>query len=262
MSFDVAGDAYGRFMGRFSEPLSAQFADFAGVDHEPGQRVLDVGCGPGVLTAELVERLGADAVVGVDPSEPFVAAARARLPEVRIEQAAAERLPFGDGAFDVVLAQLVVHFMRDPARGVAEMARVCRAHGTLAASVWDHAGGRGPLSPFWSVVGELDPDAEDESAVMGARGGDLAALFGAAGLLDVHEDEATVTSRFESFEEWWVPYTYGIGPVGAYLSRLDPSAAQRLADACRARLGDGPFEISGTAWVCRGRVPSPTHTER
>src|SRR6516225_9779055 len=99
-------------MGRSSEPLAARFADLAGV--RPGQRALDVGCGPGALTAELAGRPGADAVSAVEPSAPFAAAARQRLPGVDIRRAVAEHLPFGDGVFDVTLAQLVVHFMADP----------------------------------------------------------------------------------------------------------------------------------------------------
>jgi ubiquinone/menaquinone biosynthesis C-methylase UbiE len=138
MSFVVAADAYDRFMGRYSVPLAPRFADFAAV--APGQHVLDVGCGPGALTAELVKRVGPDAVSAVDPSEPFVAAARERHPGVTVERAAAEQLPFGVGAFDAALAQLVVHFMTDPVAGLREMARVTREGGVVAACVWDLAG--------------------------------------------------------------------------------------------------------------------------
>src|SRR5437870_1016157 len=120
-------------MGRYSEPLAAQFADLAGV--RGGQRLLDVGCGPGALTAELVSRAGPDAVSAVEPSGSFAAAARERLPGVDIRQAAAERLPFGDAAFDVALAQLVVHFMADPVAGLREMGRVTRPGGVVGACV-------------------------------------------------------------------------------------------------------------------------------
>src|SRR5580765_2048472 len=114
-------------MGRYSTLLAPQFADFAGVGS--GQRVLDVGCGPGALTTELVVRVGASAVAAVDPSASFVAAARERHPGVEVVQASAEQLPFPDGAFDASLAQLVVHFMPDPIRGLSEMARVTRPDG-------------------------------------------------------------------------------------------------------------------------------------
>src|SRR5262245_34309420 len=173
-------------MGRYSVPLAPRFAAFAGV--EPGWRVLDVGCGPGALTGELVARLGVDAVWAVDPSEQFVAAARDRHSGVHVEQAAAEDLPFEDRSFDASLAQLVVHFMTDPIAGLRETARVTRGGGVVAACVWDHApGGTGPLRLFWDAVRAHDPDVGDESELAGTRRGHLAELFGAAGLHAVEE---------------------------------------------------------------------------
>src|SRR5207302_4089810 len=147
-----------------------------------GQRLLDVACGPGALTAELVNRAGPEAVSAVEPSGSFAAAARERLPGVDIRQAAAERLPFGDAAFDAALAQLVVHFMADPVAGLREMGRVTRPGGVVAACVWDHAGDRGPLTEFWRAVRELDPAARDESGLAGVGEGDLVRLFAEAGL--------------------------------------------------------------------------------
>src|SRR6266545_5759294 len=137
MGFTVDADAYDRFMGRYSALLAPQLADLAAVS--AGQRVLDVGSGPGALTAELVRRLGPAAVSAVDPSETFVAATRQRYPGVSVQRASAEQLPFPHGEFDAALAQLVVHFMADPLAGLAEMARVTREGGVVAACVWDHA---------------------------------------------------------------------------------------------------------------------------
>ena len=148
MNFDVAADTYDRYMGGWSRPLAPQMADLAGV--HPGQRAIDVGCGPGSLTTELAGRLGPAAVAAVDPSPPFVAAARLRHPGVDVREAPAEALPFADDLFDAALAQLVVHFMADPVAGLREMARVTRLGGVVAACVWDFAGGRGPLGPFWA----------------------------------------------------------------------------------------------------------------
>ena len=202
-----------RFMGRYSEPLAAQFADLAGV--RQGQQVLDVGCGPGALTAELVRRTGADAVSAVEPSASFAAAARKRLPEVDVRLAAAEQLPFPDTAFDAALAQLVVHFMADPVAGLREMGRVTRPGGVVAACVWDHAGGRGPLSAFWSAVRELDPTADDESDLAGVREGHLAQLFAQAGLDGTQVTMLTVRARYSGFEQWWEPFTLGVGPACA-----------------------------------------------
>src|SRR5215831_19349991 len=171
MAFDVAADSYDKFMGRYSAQLSPQFADFAGV--EDGARVLDVGCGPGALTAELVGRRAH--VSAVDPSSQFVAAVRERYPDVDVRQAAAEELPFEDASFDAALAQLVVHFMADPVQGVREMARVTGDGGVVAASVWDMVGGKAPISPFWHAARELNPDIEGETRRAGAGEGQLSA---------------------------------------------------------------------------------------
>jgi SAM-dependent methyltransferase len=250
VSFAVAADAYDRFMGRYSVPLAPRFADFAGVDS--GQRVLDVGCGPGALTAELVSRLRADAVAAVDPSEPFVAAARERHPGVRVERAAAEKLPFREREFDAALAQLVVHFMTDPVAGLREMARVTHEDGVVAACVWDHAGGRAPLSAFWEAAHELDPDVLDESQLAGAREGHLTELFEAAGLREIEDGALSVDVEHPSFEDWWEPFTLGVGPAGAYAAGLDPEPQTRLRERCRELLPTAPFVLSARAWVARG----------
>jgi SAM-dependent methyltransferase len=252
MNFDVAAEAYDRFMGRYSRQLSPQLADFAGIRR--GQRVLDVGCGPGALTAELVERVGPEAVSAVDPSAPFVTAARLRNPGVAVEQAAAEDLPFPDGTFDAALAQLVVHFLSDPIAGLTEMRRVTRSGGVVAACVWDHGGGRGPLSPFWQAARELDPDVVDESQLAGSREGHLAELFQAAGLQDVEGTELLASVEHASFDEWWEPFGYGVGPAGAHVATLSEESRAALRDECRRLLPDGPFVQSAVAWTARGRV--------
>jgi SAM-dependent methyltransferase len=252
MTFEVAAEAYDRFMGRYSRQLSPQLADLAGV--RVGQRVLDVGCGPGALTGELVDRVGEDAVFAVDPSDAFVAAARDRHPGVDVQSAGAERLPFADGAFDAVLAQLVVHFMTDPVAGLRQMARVTRSGGVVAACVWDHAGGRGPVSAFWRAVRELDPAADDESGLAGAREGHLAGLFAQAGLDAIQASTLTVRVGQADFASWWEPFTLGVGPAGAYLAALDDDHRNALREQCRRQLPDGPFEISAVAWAATGRA--------
>jgi ubiquinone/menaquinone biosynthesis C-methylase UbiE len=252
VSFTVGADAYDRFMGRYSVPLAPQFADFAAV--AAGQRVLDVGCGPGALTGELVRRLGPSAVSAVDPSEPFVAAAQERHPGVGVSRAAAEQLPFGDRAFDAALSQLVVHFMAEPVTGLREMARVTREHGVVAACVWDHAGGQAPLSPFWQAARTLDPDVEDESRLPGARKGHLAQLFHEAGLREIEESALSVTVEHPSFEDWWEPFTLGVGPAGAYAAGLDASRQARLRDLCCELLGTGLFALTVRVWAARGLV--------
>jgi SAM-dependent methyltransferase len=252
MSFDVAASAYGAFMGRFSEPLAQEFVAVA--DLETGQRALDVGCGPGALTEVLVELLGADNVAAADPSEPFVDHARTRLPGVDVRLAHAEDLPFPDATFDAALAQLVVHFMTDPVTGLREMGRVTRPGGVIAACVWDHAGGRGPLSTFWTAVRDLDPSARDESGLAGAREGHLGDLARQAGLVDVEESRIGVEVGFPGFEEWWAPYTMGVGPAGEYVAGLDEPRRTALRERCAELLPDPPFTVSASAWCVRARV--------
>lgn len=249
MSFEVSADAYARFMGQYSEPLAVRFADWAGV--RPGQRALDVGCGPGALTAVLCERLGPKSVTAADPSESFVAAARARLPEVDVRRAPAEDLPFDAGSFNAVLAQLAVHFMTDPVAGLDEMRRVATPGGVVAACVWDHAGGSGPLETFWSAVRSLDATAPDESGLAGARAGHLGELAALAGLRDIEEDRLTVTVGFASFDDWWEPYTFGVGPAGAHVAGLDPEGREALRQRCRELLPDAPFDVTASAWSVR-----------
>jgi SAM-dependent methyltransferase len=250
VSFSVGAEQYDRFMGRYSGPLAPRFAGFAEITS--GQRVLDVGCGPGSLTGELVRRLGADAVCAVDPSESFVAAIADRYPDVTVERAAAEQLPFDGGRFDAALAQLVVHFMSDPVRGLGEMLRVTKSGGVVAACVWDHAGGQGPLAVFWEAARELDATVADESDLPGVREGHLGELLRAAGAREVGETALSVDVEHPSFEEWWGPFLLGVGPAGKYVASLDPTAQARLRDSCRERLSRGPFVVSARAWAARG----------
>jgi SAM-dependent methyltransferase len=253
MSFDVSADAYGRFMGRWSEPLAEAFLVFAGVT---SGRVLDVGCGPGALTERLVGLLGEGSVSAVDPSEPFVAAVAARFPEVDVRRATAEDLPFpdADAGFDACLAQLVVHFMSDPVAGLAEMSRVTRPGGVVAACVWDHAGDGGPVSLFWRGVRDLDPAAPDESGLAGAREGHLAELARAAGLVEVGSGSLSVTLPFATYDDWWRPFTLGVGPAGGYVAGLDDAARDALRAHCAALLPSAPFELTARAWVVRAVV--------
>lgn len=252
MSFAVAAEAYDRFMGRYSVPLAPQLADLAGIS--TGQHVLDVGCGPGALTGELVRRLGPAAVSAVDPSEPFVAAVRERHPEVTVRQASAERLPFPDDAFDAALAQLVVHFMENPVAGLGEMARVTRQGGVVAACVWDHGGGRGPHSPFWEAAREIDPGVEDQSRLAGTHEGDLVDLFDRAGLHEIEEVALSVHVEHPTFEDWWGPFELGVGPAGAHVASLDPERREQLRERCRERLPGAPFVLPARAWAARGRA--------
>jgi SAM-dependent methyltransferase len=214
--------------------------------------VLDVGCGPGALTAELVSRLGAGSVAAIDPSEPFVAALRTRLPGVDARQATAESLPFASGTFDAAIAQLVVHFMPDPVAGLAEMARVTRRGGVVAACVWDHE--RSPATPFWKAARALDPSVADQADRPGVREGHLAELFRSAGLREVATGSVEASRQHQSFDDWWAPFELGVGPVGAYLGRLDAAQRDALRERCRAMSPRTPYLQTVVAWAARGQV--------
>jgi SAM-dependent methyltransferase len=251
MSFDVPADAYLRFMGRYSKPLAEQYVDLVGVG--AGDRVLDVGCGPGVLTEPLLQRCGHDAVAAVDPSPSFVDAMRVRFPGLDVRRGTAEELPYADDAFDAALAQLVVHFMQDPVTGLREMGRVTRAGGVVSASVWDH-GTSGPIEMFWQAAHDLDPTAQDEGHLPGSREGHLAELATEAGLEDVRSTSLTVRVGFASFDDWWAPYLLGVGPAGAYVASLTDDLRARLEQRCREVLPSGAFEQEATAWVVVARA--------
>lgn len=250
MGFAVSADAYDRFMGRFSAPLAVRFAEWAGV--EPGTDVLDVGSGPGALSAALLDRVGSGSVAAVDPMPAFVEAVQQRLPAVRASVAPAEALPFDDDAFDATLANLVVPFMADARAGVGEMRRVTRPGGTVAASVWQHSDGISPLTPFWDGVHRLDPDAVDEGLMLGTAEGQLKDFLSECGLTDLRATALSVEVAFASFEDWWEPFTYGVGPAGAYLVAQDPERQEEIRGACEELLGPAPFTVPGRAWCAAG----------
>jgi SAM-dependent methyltransferase len=252
MSFAVPADAYGQFMGRFSEPLATQFAAYLRLT--PEQRVLDVGCGPGALTAVLAAGLDPEQVSAIDPSESFVAALRDRLPRVDVRCGVAESLPWPDDSFDCAAAQLVVHFMSDPLAGISEMARVTRPSGTVAATVWDYADGTAPLSLFWRAAQHVDPAASGEADLPGTRDGHLAQLMRRAGLRDIESGVLTLTVDFASFEQWWAPLTLGVGPAGSYLAALDDSHRTAIRDVCAGLVPPAPFTLSFRSWAARGHV--------
>lgn len=183
---------------------------------------------------------------------PFVAAVEERHPGVDVRRAAAEQLPFPDAEFDATLAQLVVLRMEDPAAGVAEMVRVTRKRGVVAASVWDYAGGRGPVSMLWDAARELDRDLVDESHLAGVREGHLAELFDAAGLEEIEEATHSICVEHSSFEEWWEPLTFGVGPAGSNVAKLEPALQAQLRERCRAKLPTPPFLLTADAWAARG----------
>jgi ubiquinone/menaquinone biosynthesis C-methylase UbiE len=256
--FLTAADVYDRYMGRYGSSLAASLIRFAGV--EPGMRALDVGCGTGSLTAALAERLGAANVAGVDPSEPFAEACGRRVPGADVVTGTAERLPFGDAAFDVALSQLVVNFMTDAEQGVAEMARVTRPGGVVAACVWDYAGEMPLLRAFWGAAHEVDAERAakaDEAFLRFGSPDELSELWSSAGLGDVRTAPLLAQASYSGFEDLWAPLPTGVGPAGAFTKSLDDEARVKLHDAFRRRLGvgDEPFELSARAWAVAGTRP-------
>jgi ubiquinone/menaquinone biosynthesis C-methylase UbiE len=253
MTFDVAADAYDRYMGRYSEPLAALFADFACV--RDGQRVLDVGSGPGALTSELASRVGADRVAAVEPSATFARACADRVRAADVRQGSTERLPWSDASFDVVLSQLVVNFLPDADGGVREMRRVTRIGGMVAACTWDYRGEMQMLRTFWDAALTLDPSAPDEARIMRYADPDsLRDLWTRAGLHDVEASPLTTCVEYSDFDDYWQPFLTGTGPGGEYCVSLDPGQQAALRDECSRRLGapTGTFTLPARAWAVRG----------
>jgi ubiquinone/menaquinone biosynthesis C-methylase UbiE len=257
MQFSAPAEHYDRFMGRYVPTLAVALADAAGVSS--GMRVLDVGAGPGGLTHELVTRLGADHVAAIDPSPQFAAANRERHPGADVREAAAEELPFADDTFDVALSSLVIAFMRDADAGAREMARVTKPGGVVAECMWDlPGGGMRMLSTFWRAARTVDPATEGEQTRVGVREGEIAEVLARAGLEDVQTGTLATSAHYESFEDFWTPFTFGVGPAGAHLVTLADEQQEAIRVECRRLLGepDGPFDLDAHAWYARGLVPA------
>ena len=256
-TFRTPADAYDRHIGRYGPRLARALIAAAGV--RGGQRALDVGCGPGALTAELAAMLGAGHIAAVEPSAPFADACARRVPGAHVEVAAAEELPFADGEFDHALAQLVVNFMADPPKGVREMRRVTRHGGRVSAAVWDYAGEMTLLRRFWDTVVALDPgaaDLDEGRSMRFATPDELEGLWTSAGLEHVAVSSATVSAGYSGFEDLWQPLGSGVAPSGAYVAALPPDRRTELKSALRGALdaGDGQFQLSARAWIVTGRV--------
>ncbi len=256
MQFSAPAEHYDRFMGRYVPALAVALADAAEV--ASGMRVLDVGCGPGGLTAELAARVGAEQVAAIDPAEQFAEACRARNPGADVRVGVAEELPWGDGEFDAALASLVVAFMRDARAGVGEMARVTRPGGVVAACMWDvPGGGMTMLSTFWRAVRKLQPATEGEERRVGFHEGEIAELLTGAGLEDVRDGTLETSAHYEDFDDFWQPFTFAVGPAGEHLRAMPSEQQDAVREHCRELLGDpaGPFDLTARAWYARGTVP-------
>jgi SAM-dependent methyltransferase len=252
--FASPADHYDRFMGRYLPTLASAFADVAGVSS--GMSVVDVGCGPGGLTHELAARVGATNVAAVDPASQFVAACRERNPGVDVREGVAESLPWPNGAFDASLSSLVVAFMKDPDKGVREMVRVTRPGGTVAACMWDTAGGgMTMLHLFWTAVRQIDPGTQGEARRAGTTEGDIAERFRNAGLERVADGTLEARADYVGFDDFWEPFTLSVGPAGQHLASLTDERRTAIREAIRAELPEGPFSLSARAWYAKGTAP-------
>lgn len=257
------GDAYELQMGRWSRRLAVAFLDFAGP--AGAERVLDLGCGTGSLTLELVRRQPDALITGVDFSPAYVAHARRRIasPGVAFEVADACALPFPDASFDRVLSLLMLHFVPRTEAAVAELRRVTRPGGVAAAAVWDARGGLVANRLFFDTAAVLDPAADELRAVNYVRPmtrpGELGVAWRHAGFQEVEETALTIRMEFADFEDFWSPYLGGQGPAAAYVVGLDAGALGRLREHVRRAYldgeADGPRSYAATAWAVRGVTP-------
>lgn len=255
VTFRTSAEAYDRHIGRYGPALALALIEAANVS--TGQRALDVGCGPGALTAALCRVLGPDHVTAIDPSEPFVEACARRRPGVDVHVGSAEALPFADDSFDVSLAQLVVNFMSDPRAGVGEMSRVTRPGGVVAAAVWDYAGEMTLLRRFWDAAERIDPDAahRDEGRSMPyCTPSELVDLWRDAGLGEPTTSTIVVDAEYVGFEDLWQSLEHGSGPSTAHVASLPRERRAQLRDELRRRLdvGEEPFRLTARAWSVVG----------
>ena len=249
---------YERFMGRWSRLLAPTYIAFAGVKN--GDRVLDVGTGTGSLAAALEAGMPASEIVGVDPSEGFIAYAQknAKSPRAHFEVGDARALKFKDASFDNTLALLVMNFVPDPNKAMAEMRRVTHPQGAVSACVWDYDAGMQMLRFFWDEAVALDPAIEpkDERHMKFSRQGELGDLWRKAGLINVKEQPLVIDQAYSSFNDYWEPFTKGAGPGGAFVVSLSEDRRQQLESRMRKHLlgdrQDGPFTLKARAWCVRG----------
>jgi SAM-dependent methyltransferase len=255
----TSADSYERFMGRWSRLLAPQFVEFAGIGDE--QDVLDVGCGTGSLTQAILDAAPNARVSGIDPSPAFVAFATEHVPGARFEVGDAQHLPYGAHVFDAALALLVFNFFDDPKKALLEMRRVTRPGGCIAAVLWDRVAGMPMLHMCWEAAEAIDPAlraATQEPQPM-LDVDKMEALWTSADLREVKRSALTITMRFAAFDDFWLPFTQGQGPAGAFVRGLSPELHYKLQTELRSRIlkggDDGPFALDARAWAVRGLAP-------
>lgn len=254
-------EGYEQLMGRWSRRLAPTLIAFAGL--AGGDRVLDVGCGTGSLAAALAARSEPARIVGIDLAQPYVEFARARLAadeRVRIDQVDACALPYPGASFDRALALLSLQFVPQPELAVAELCRVVRPAGVVAAAVWDGFGGMPHMRMLWDTAAALDPtDVAARRLFRPMYGaGEMAGLWRRQGLLEVEDTSLLIRMDFADFEDYWRPFLSGDGPPGQYVTGLPEPARDRLKAHLRrayeSNRPDGPRSFAAVAWACRGVV--------
>ncbi|HWC98578.1 MAG TPA: class I SAM-dependent methyltransferase [Candidatus Sulfopaludibacter sp.] len=256
-------EAYERFMGRWSRLVAPRLVDFTGLPEQG--RMLDVGSGTGALAFAIAERNSGARVVGIDPSEEYVAYAASKnlFPKrASFEVGDAQQLHFSGASFDAALSLLVFNFIPDPKKALLELRRVTKPGGRLSAAVWDYGAGMRMLRTFWDAAVHLDPGAEklDEKHMPLCRVDELSALWRQGGLENVREQSIDISMRFESFADYWDPFLLGQGPAGAYVRHLDRDKLPALRDEVKRRLSLSgermPFVLPARVWSVRGTVPN------
>lgn len=259
-----AGDSYEAYMGRWSRQIAHAFV--AGLDVPGGADWIDVGCGTGALTRSVLELAGPSSVVGVDPSEGFVAHAAAHVGDARARfvVGGAEALPLEDGCADAAVSALALNFVPDRGAALAEMVRILRPGGMLAWYVWDYpGGGMGMIDVFWRVAERLDPAAATLNEARRfpfctAEG--LAADLARAGLTGGVVEAIEKTAVFPDFDAFWQPFTLGAGPAPGYLAALSPERRDALRAAVAAELpAAGEIRLPVRAWSARAPRPVQEH---